>query len=308
MTRFAFNFTKFSLLPISSSFLEIRYGLNFSPESFRKLVKMQNGIRSSAEELILERLTRISSSFTAESETAVCRGRRSDRRSVSPWSNGGGCLDIGSAGNLLGDGEGGGGRVFAKEGERGEEAENRIDMRPMREREKGKGEGTLGGRKGTERKRKRGDGERERERSSSRKGNAEGRTRSWKWGELASLEGEKGAGKGGEGRQLQARSSVASGARERESAVGRGGREQCHGGQCLAGGCPSTCSLASLPDSAPQCFQSRVHRWVEPRSSSELLKLATLGSHHHIADKKWNRIRDPVDRPRNPSRLSLIHI
>lgn len=41
MTRFAFNFTKFSLFPISSNFLEIRYGLNFSPESFRKLVKMQ---------------------------------------------------------------------------------------------------------------------------------------------------------------------------------------------------------------------------------------------------------------------------
>ena len=161
----------------------------------------------------------------------------------------------------------------------------------MREREKGKGEGTLGesGAKEEERgcRERTREKHREREkRSPSRKGNAESETRSWKWGELASAESE-----------LQARSSVASGARERErereSAVGRGGREQCHGGQCLAGGCPSTCSLASLPDSAPQCFQSRVHRWVEPRSSSELLKLATLGSHHHVADKKWNRIRDP---------------
>lgn len=206
--------------------------------------------------------------------------------------------------------------MFAKEGEGGEAAENRIDMRPMREREKGKGEGTLGesGAKEEERgcRERTREKHREREkRSPSRKGNAESETRSWKWGELASAESEKGAGKGGEGRQLQARSSVASGARERErereSAVGRGGREQCHGGQCLAGGCPSTCSLASLPDSAPQCFQSRVHRWVEPRSSSELLKLATLGSHHHVADKKWNRIRDPVDRPRNPSRRVLAN-
>lgn len=274
---------------------------------------MQNEIRSSAEERILGRLTRISSSFTAESEEseAVCRGRRSDRRSVSPWSNGGGCLDIGSAGNLLGGGEEGReegrGRVFAKEEEGGEEAETRIDMRPMGEREKGKGEGTLDAREGSgTNEEERGWRKRER-RSSSRKGNAEGGTRSWKWGELASAGSEKGAGKGGEGRQLQARSSVASGARERERTVGRGGREQCHGGQCLAGGCPSTCSLASLPDSAPQCFQSRVHRWVEPRSSSELLKLATLGSHHHVADKKWNRIRDPVDRPRNPSRRVLAN-
>lgn len=116
---------------------------------------MQNEIRSSAEERILGRLTRIFSSFTAESEEseAVCRGRRSDRRSVSPWSNGGGCLDIGSAGNLLGGGEEGReegrGRVFAKEEEGGEEAETRIDMRPMGEREKGKGEGTVGAREGS---------------------------------------------------------------------------------------------------------------------------------------------------------------
>ena len=45
----------------------------------------------------------------------------------------------------------------------------------------------------------------------------------------------------------------------------------------LPGGCPSTCSLA-LPDSARQCFESRVHRWVDSRSTRELVKLATLGS------------------------------
>lgn len=189
-------------------------------------------------------------------------------------------------------------------------------MRPMREREKGKGEGTLGesGAKEEER------GWRERTREKHRERERKGARL-----ERGTQRVKRGVGSGGssrarrvrrelerEGREGSCKHGVAwplvrGRERERESAVGRGGREQCHGGQCLAGGCPSTCSLASLPDSAPQCFQSRVHRWVEPRSSSELLKLATLGSHHHVADKKWNRIRDPVDRPRNPSRRVLAN-
>ena len=70
----------------------------------------------------------------------------------------------------------------------------------------------------------------------------------------------------------------------------------------LPGGCPSTCSLA-LPDSARQCFESRVHRWVDSRSTRELVKLATLGSStpFFFFFRKDQRRRDPFVRRLTPS-------
>lgn len=171
----------------------------------------------------------------------------SDRRSVSPWSNGGGAVSTSVLRETFWKGgREEGRRAFAKEGG-GEEAENRIDMRQVG----GKGEGGrwARGRERSERGREGMEKEEEREGARLERGTQRVERGVGSGGELG-RRGEEGVGKGGEGRQLQARSSVASGARERERLVGRGGREQCHGGQCLAGGCPSTCSLASLPDSA----------------------------------------------------------